>query len=40
LLTLYSTVETCVMGAGTQYWANIGRLVYGVAGKQLLALTL
>jgi hypothetical protein len=28
------------MGAGTQYWTNIGRLVYGIAQKQLLALTL
>jgi tRNA(Arg) A34 adenosine deaminase TadA len=37
--TLYSTVEPCVMCAGTQYWANIGRLVYGVSEKQLLALT-
>lgn len=27
------------MCAGTQYWANIGRLVYGVAETQLLALT-
>lgn len=37
--TLYSTVEPCVMCAGTQYWANIGRLVYGVAETQLLKLT-
>lgn len=37
--TLYSTVEPCVMCAGTQYWANIGRLVYGVSEEQLLALT-
>ncbi len=27
------------MCAGTQYWANIGQLVYGVAETQLLALT-
>jgi tRNA(Arg) A34 adenosine deaminase TadA len=37
--TLYTTVEPCVMCAGTQYWANVGRLVYGVSEQQLLALT-
>jgi tRNA(Arg) A34 adenosine deaminase TadA len=37
--TIYSTVEPCAMCAGTQYWANIGRLVYGIAEVQLLALT-
>lgn len=38
-MTLYSTAEPCVMCAGTQYWANIGRLVYGMSERQLLDLT-
>lgn len=37
--TIYSTVEPCVMCAGTQYWANIGRLVYGISEAQLRAFT-
>jgi tRNA(Arg) A34 adenosine deaminase TadA len=37
--TLVTTVEPCVMCAGTQYWANIGRLVYGMTERQLLACT-
>ena len=37
--TLYTTFEPCVMCAGTQYWANIGRLVYGAAESTLLGLT-
>ena len=37
--TLYSTVEPCVMCAGTQYWANIGRLAYGMSERQLLDFT-
>jgi tRNA(Arg) A34 adenosine deaminase TadA len=38
-MTLYSTAEPCAMCAGTQYWANIGRLVYGMSERQLLDLT-
>lgn len=37
--TLVSTGEPCAMCAGTLYWANIGRLVYGYAETALLALT-
>ncbi len=37
--TLYTTFEPCVMCAGTQYWADIGRLVYGAAERTLLDLT-
>jgi tRNA(Arg) A34 adenosine deaminase TadA len=37
--TLVTTVEPCAMCAGTQYWANIGRTVFGIAEKSLLAET-
>ncbi len=37
--TLATTVEPCAMCAGTQYWAHIGRLVYGLSEKRLLQLT-
>ncbi len=37
--TLVTTVEPCAMCAGTQYWANIGRLVYGMTERRLLDLT-
>ncbi len=37
--TLVTTVEPCAMCAGTQYWAHIGRLVYGMSETRMLALT-
>ena len=37
--TLVTTVEPCAMCAGTQFWAHIGRLVYGMTETRLLELT-
>lgn len=37
--TLVTTVEPCAMCAGTQYWAHIGQLVYGMSESRLLQLT-
>jgi tRNA(Arg) A34 adenosine deaminase TadA len=34
--TLYTSVEPCCMCAGTAYWANVGRIVYGITEAQLL----
>ncbi len=33
--TLYTTVEPCCMCAATQYWAHIGRLVFGIEERML-----
>jgi tRNA(Arg) A34 adenosine deaminase TadA len=37
--TLYTTVEPCCMCAGTQYWAGIGRLIYGMSETRLRSMT-
>jgi tRNA(Arg) A34 adenosine deaminase TadA len=37
--TVVTTVEPCAMCAGTHYWANIGRLVFGMTEARLLQLT-
>ncbi len=37
--TLVTTFEPCAMCAGTIYWANICRVVYGAEENALLALT-
>jgi tRNA(Arg) A34 adenosine deaminase TadA len=36
---MVTTVEPCAMCTGALYWANIGRLVYGLEEAKLLALT-
>ena len=37
--TLVTTVEPCAMCAGTQYWAHIGGLVYGLSEARLRQIT-
>jgi len=38
-MTMYTTVEPCAMCAGSIYWGNLGKVVYGVSEKTLLSLT-
>jgi tRNA(Arg) A34 adenosine deaminase TadA len=37
--SLYTSVEPCVMCTGALYWANVGRLVYGITEQMLLEMT-
>jgi tRNA(Arg) A34 adenosine deaminase TadA len=37
--TIYTSVEPCAMCAGTVYWANIGRFVFGMTEARLLEIT-
>jgi tRNA(Arg) A34 adenosine deaminase TadA len=37
--TLVTTVEPCAMCAATQYWAHIGRVLYGMDEHTLLSMT-
>ena len=37
--TLYTSAEPCAMCAGAIYWCGIGRVVYALSEKRLLALT-
>jgi tRNA(Arg) A34 adenosine deaminase TadA len=37
--TLYTSTEPCAMCAGAIYWTGVGRVVYGLAESELIAMT-
>ena len=37
--TLYASTEPCAMCSGAIYWSGIGRVVFALAGSELIALT-
>ena len=37
--TLYVTLEPCAMCAGAIYWANVGRVVYAMTERDIMAQT-
>jgi tRNA(Arg) A34 adenosine deaminase TadA len=37
--TLYTSTEPCAMCAGAIYWTGVGRVVYGLAETELIAMT-
>lgn len=37
--SLYTSIEPCAMCSGALYWANVGRLVYGLTEHRLLEMT-
>lgn len=38
-LTLYTSTEPCAMCAGAIFWSGIGRMVFGLSGAALIAMT-
>ena len=37
--TLYTSTEPCAMCAGSIYWGNVGRVIYGISEAMLAGLT-
>ena len=37
--TIYTTAEPCAMCAGSIYWGNVGKVVYGISEERLAELT-